>query len=425
MIRAALEHWLPAGSFARNVGMLTGGTAFAQALAVLALPLLTRLYSPEDFSLLAVYVAIIGIVTVVSCLRYNIAIPLPEDDAVGVALLALALLATFVISGLLALPVFLMPVQTAALLGQPGLAPYLWMLPLGVFLASAYNALQYWASRKKRFGLVTRTRITRAIGGIGTQAAIGAAAPSPFGLLFGHMLYCGLGVVGLARNLWRRDRPALRELSWAQITIQAAAYRRFPVWSVPEALFNTAGVQIPVILIAAAAAGPEAGFLMLAMRVIGLPMGLVGSSVAQVFIAEAPARLRDGTLAAFARSTMWTLFRTGAPPLVAVGVLSPLLFPMIFGAEWARAGWLVAWMTPWFVLQFVISPVSTVLHVTGRQRIAMLLQVFGLVLRLTTVIIGLNAFPNYVSEIYALTGMIFCGIYLILLLRITDAAQYE
>lgn len=413
MIRAALEHWLPAGSFARNVSVLTGGTAFAQALAVLALPLLTRLYSPEDFSLLAVYVAIIGIVTVVSCLRYNIAIPLPEDDAVGMALLALALLATFVISGLLALPVFLMPVQTAALLGQPGLAPYLWMLPLGVFLASAYNALQYWASRKQRFGLVTRTRITRATGGIGTQAAIGAAAPSPFGLLFGHMLYCGLGVVGLARNLWQRDRPALRELSWAQITIQAATYRRFPVWSVPEALFNTAGVQIPVILIAAAAAGPEAGFLMLAMRVIGLPMGLVGSSVAQVFIAEAPARLRDGTLAAFARSTMWTLFRTGAPVLVAVGVLSPLLFPMVFGAEWARAGWLVAWMTPWFVLQFIASPVSMVLHVTGRVALAMGLQAFGLLLRVGPVLAMSTVGSDRLSEVYAVTGAVFYGVYLL------------
>lgn len=412
-MRAALARWLPAGSFARNVGVLTGGTAFAQGLAVLALPLLTRLYSPEDFSLLAVYVAIIGIATVVSCLRYNIAIPLPEDDADGMALLAVALIAAAGISLLLALPVLLAPAQTAALLGQPGLAPYLWMVPLGVFLASAYNALQYWASRKKRFGLVTRTRITRAVGGIGTQAAIGASAPSPFGLLFGHMLYGGLGVIGLARDLWRRDRPALTGLSGVQIARQTAAYRRFPVWSVPEALFNTAGVQVPVILIAAAAAGPEAGFLMLAMRVMGLPMGLVGSSVAQVFIAEAPARLRNGTLAAFTRSTMWTLLRTGAPPLVAVGALSPLLFPLVFGAEWARAGWLVAWMTPWFVLQFVASPVSMVLHVTGRVALAMGLQAFGLLLRVGSVLAVASAVPERLSEVYAVTGAVFYGVYLV------------
>jgi len=422
-MRAALARWLPAGSFARNVGVLTGGTAFAQGLAVLALPLLTRLYSPEDFALLAVYVAIIGIATVVSCLRYNIAIPLPEDDADGMALLAVALIAATGISALLALPVLLAPARTAALLGQPGLAPYLWMVPLGVFLASAYNALQYWASRKKRFGLVTRTRMTRAVGGIGTQAAIGAAAPSPFGLIFGHMLYGGLGVVGLARDLWRQDRAILRRMEGLRIVGIASVFRRFPTWSVPEALFNTAGVQVPVILIAAAAAGPEAGFLMLAMRVMGLPMGLIGSSVAQVFIAEAPARLRDGTLAAFTRSTMWTLFRTGAPPLVAVGALSPLLFPLVFGAEWARAGWLVAWMTPWFVLQFVASPVSMVLHVTGRVALAMGLQAFGLLLRVGPVLAVASAVPERLSEVYALTGAVFYGVYLCVLICELDRAR--
>lgn len=417
-MRQALARWLRAGSFARHVGVLTSGTVFAQGLAILAMPLLTRLYSPEDFSLLAVYVAIIGIVTVVSCLRYNIAIPLPEDDADGLALVAIALIAAVAVSALFALPTLLAPTQTAALLGQPMLAPYLWMVPVGVLLASTYNALQYWSSRKKRFGLITRTRISRAVGGVGTQVAIGAATTSPFGLVFGHMLYGGLGVVGLLRDLLRQDRQVLHELTAARIVEQSRTYRRFPIWSVPEALFNTAGVQLPVILIAALAAGPEAGFLMLAMRVMGLPMGLIGSSVAQVFIAEAPAKHRDGKLSIFTRQMMWALFRVGAPPLALVGLVSPFLFPVIFGAEWVRAGWLVAWMTPWFVLQFVASPVSSALHVTGHVAVAMVLQAFGLFVRVGPVIIAACTASDVVSETYAVTGALFYALYLAIILVI-------
>lgn len=414
-MRAALSRWLPAGSFARNVGMLTGGTAFAQGLAVLALPLLTRLYSPEDFDLLAVYVAIIGIATVASCLRYNIAIPLPENDADGMTLLAVALISAIAVSAALALPVLLAPAYTAAVLGQPRLEPYLWMVPFGVLLASAYNALQYWSSRKKQFGLVARTRMTRAGGGIGTQAAIGAAAPSPFGLIFGHMLYGGLGVVGLLHNLLLRDRLVLRQQNFTRIREQLIAYRRFPIWSAPEALFNTLGMQLPVILIAAASAGPEAGFLMLAMRVMGLPMTLVGASVSQVLIAEAPAKLRNGTLATFTRSTMWRLFLIGAPPLLVVGALSPLLFPVVFGPEWGRAGWLMSWMAPWFLLQFVASPVSMVLLITGHYKQALLLQAAGFVLRVGGVILASNVAVERVSETYALTGVLFYGFYIVVI----------
>jgi O-antigen/teichoic acid export membrane protein len=411
-MRQRLAQLFPVGSFARNVGVLTGGTVFAQGLAILSLPLLTRLYSPDDFSLLAVYSAVIGIVTVVSCLRYNIAIPLPEEDADALALLAVALGAGVAVSLLLALPVLFAPEATAALLGQPELRPYLWLIPLGVLFASTYNALQYWASRKKRFVLVTQTRVTRAIGGIGAQAGIGAVQASPFGLLFGHMLYSGLGVFGLLRDLLKRDRAALGGITGPRVLEQSRLYARFPLWSVPESLFNTAGSQVPLILIAAVSAGPEAGYLMLAMRVMGLPMGLVGSSVAQVFAAEAPQRLRSGTLGPFTRRTMWALLRSGAGPLLAIGILSPFLFPWIFGPDWARAGWLVAWLTPGFILQFVASPVSIALHVMGRVRTAMLLQLAGCATRIAPLVVIGSTGGLMLSEAYAVTGLLFYAAYL-------------
>ena len=411
-MRELLSRFMPEGSFARNVGMLTGGTAFAQALTVLALPLLTRLYTPEDFELLAVYVAVLSMVTVVSSLRYNIAIPLPEEDRHGMALLVLSLLCAAAVSALLATFVWLFPAIVADRLGQPSLMPYLWMVPLGVFLAAVYGALQYWSSRKKRFALITRTRVTRATGGIGAQAAVGFFAPSPFGLIFGHMLYGGLGVLGLARDLVLKDREALERIGLRQIKARALEYRRFPLWSVPESLFNTASIQLPLILIAASTAGPEAGFLMLAMRVMGVPMALVGSSVAQVFLAEAPKKYREGSLLAFTRHTMSALLKTGGPPLVAVGILSPILFPLIFGPSWQRAGSLVAWMTPWFVLQFVASPVSMVLHVTSKQGVATAMQLFGLIIRFGALMLFIPEHPALLPEVYALSGLVFYFVYI-------------
>lgn len=402
---------LQRGSFIRNVGILTSGTVAAQAVMVLALPILTRLYAPEDFSLLAVYAAILGIVTAVACLRYNIAIPIPTDDADGMALLAVSLLAALACAALVALPVLMAPQLITGALGQPALAPYLWMLPVGIFFAAAYDALQYWASRRKQFSVITYTRMTRAVGGAGSQLGIGYVSPSPFGLIFGHMLYSGLGIVGLVANLLRDSRAALRGISAGRMATLARRHYRFPAYSVPEALLNTSSMELPVILIAAVAVGPEAGFLMLAMRVMGMPMALIGSSVAQVYLAEARAKLNAGTLSDFTRATMWTLFKTGAPVLLAVGILSPAIFPILFGSEWERAGWLVMWMTPWFILQFVASPVSMVLHVLDKQLAALILQAAGLIIRVGAVVAAASFWPEYIVEIYAVSGAVFYGIY--------------
>lgn len=415
-MRHVITNHFRAGSFVRSVGVLTSGTLGARAILALSLPVVTRLYSPDDFELLALYMAVLSLGTVIASLRLNMAITLPVEDGEAANLLTLSLMAAVGFGIMLSVPVIAAPDAIAGLLRQPDLQSFLWMFPVGVALAAVYQALQYWASRKRRFGLVARTRVARAVGGAGTQLGLGAAGIAPFGLLLGHMIYSGLGSFSLARDLLRQDRAVLAAVSPAAMRRALSAYRRFPIWSVPEALANSAGVQVPVILIAAAAAGPEAGYLALAMQVMAMPMALVGQSVAQVFIAEAPERLRAGTLPAFTRRTSLTLFKLGAAVLIPVGLLSPLVFPPLFGDEWGRAGEIVLWMTPWHILQFTASPVSTVLHVTGRLRTAMILQVAGAVLRIGAVVTAAALAADSLSEVYALSGALFYGIYLGLVL---------
>ena len=77
-LKALVNRLLPRASFARSVGVLAGGTAVAQGIGVLALPLITRLYTPEDFSVLAVYSSILGIVAGVACLRLDVASQCPR-----------------------------------------------------------------------------------------------------------------------------------------------------------------------------------------------------------------------------------------------------------------------------------------------------------------------------------------------------------
>ena len=394
-------------TFVRNVGMLVGGTAFAQGLLALSLPIATRLYSPEQFNLLAVYTAVLGVLSVVSCLRFEIAIPLPDTDEEALNLAAVALTTALLLSMILGVVGVLMPRQLVSLVGQPELAPYLWMVPVGVALSSVYMALQYWASRQKRFGLITSTRMTRAVSGAGIQLGLGAIHPSPFGLLLGHMAYNGMGVVGLIRSVWSRDRHLFKAVNLSAMIRAVKTYRRFPQWSVPEALLNVCGVQVPILIIAAVAAGPEAAFLMLAMRAMGLPMALIGGSVAQVYLAEAGQHLRDGTLAAFTRKTMLSLAKLGTPFLVLAGGLSPFLFPIIFGEEWRRAGVILAWLTPYFVFQFVASPISMLLHVASRSFTAMVLQLFGFLSRIGAVLLAMHYAPQWIVEVYAVVGAIF------------------
>ncbi len=416
-MRARLNS-LRQNSFVRSVSVLVGGTAFGQAITILILPILTRLYTPNDFSVLAVYVGLLGIISVVACLRFDIAIPLPEREEEGINLLALALFFAFSVSLLLAIPCLLAPEWVVGTLKQPALKPYLWLLPLGVLLMSVYSALQFWVTRQKNFRLIARTRITQSLGGAVAQLGFGWAGLAPAGLIVGQMISSGAGALGLGWRTLANSRELLSKVSVTDMRRLFRAYDRFPKYSSLESFANNAAIQVPVLIIAAAALGPEAGYLALAMRVMQAPMGLIGGAIGQVYLSRAPEEHRAGRLGVFTASILGGLMKTGVGPLAFAGIVAPSVFALVFGGPWGRAGVLVAWMTPWFIFQFLASPVSMALHVTNHQKQAFLLQLFGLVMRVGFVFSVLHFYRSGVAEAYAVTGFVFYLIYLILVLKV-------
>ena len=409
-LRSKLES-LNREGFARSIGVLVGGTAFAQALTVLALPFVTRLYTPSDFSVLAVFASILSIISVAACLRLELAIPMPEYDNDAANLFAVALCASAVVALLSGLVVYFWPAQIIDLVGQPGLRPYLWLLPFGIWLTSSYSAMQFWTTRKKRFGLIAKTRMSQAVGGTGTQIGLGFGGFTPMGLLLGQVINSGAGFFGLGRNAMREDGAALKSINLQGMRQMFQRYDRFPKFSTFESFANTASSQLPVILIAALSVGPEAGYLILAMRAMAIPLGLIGGAVSQVYLSRAADEFREGRLTQFTLRVINGLFKSGVGPLLLIGAVSPIIFPLIFGEKWQRAGELVAWMTPWFLMQFLTSPISMAFHVTGHQRLVLLVQLVGLVLRVGIVCLSAWIAPSYIVESFALSGVVFYLMY--------------
>lgn len=357
-------------------------------LAFAALPLLTRMYTPEDFALLAVYLALINTLAVAACLRLEIAIPIAKTDTEAAELLALALMSVAAVTVLLLLPALLMPETVANWMAAPEMASHIWLVPLGVAFAGSYSALQYWATRARRFGQIARTRIGQSGMGVATMLILGWVGLIPLGLLLGNMLNIGAGGISLIASAAKHDNKQFRQIKFQNLYPTFTKNHRYPLLSTPEALLNVAGAQLPVLVIAAHS-GAEAGFLLLALQVIAAPMTLLGNSISQVYISRAPDEYRTGNIALFTLSVMRTLIITGVGPLVLAGALSPTVFPMIFGTDWTRAGQIATWLIPWMVLQFIGSPVSMALYVTGKQKQTLILTAAGLCFRLGGVLIAM------------------------------------
>ncbi|WP_180037965.1 oligosaccharide flippase family protein [Acinetobacter sp. YH12127] len=413
------------GGFLKAVSVLVGGTAFAQGIAILALPILTRLYTPEEFALFGIYTSLLLTLSVASCLRFEIAIPIAESDSEAIHLVFLAVLSNFVISLLLSLIIWVFHSEIILLLKQPDFTSLIWLVPVGVFFVGLYSAVQYWATRKKQFPIIAKSRMVQSISGVSVQLVMGAIGFSALGLVVGQIIKVSAGVWQLVINFLHEASRVIRTTTFHQLKQVFKKNKQFPKYSALEALANSTAIQLPIVIIATISLDAEAGFLMLAMQIMAIPISFIGAAVSQVYLAHAPEKYSRGELTQYTYECILQLIKVGIIPLSIICFLAPTIVPFIFGEVWQRTGEMMLWMLPWFIMQFLVSPISMSLHITGYQKVALILQIFGLIIRVGGLYIFSIFMASCMFEYYALSGFIFYSIYLFIVFLVVKGSDKE
>lgn len=381
-----LSRALPKNRFAREVFVLVGGSVGRQAIMVLAAPLLTRLYTPQDFGLLAVFVALLSFFTVIACLRYELAIPLPSDDHEAGALLVLSLLAVLGVSTLIAVPLFLYREAVSRLFNTPRLADYIYLVPAGTLFIGVYNVLNFWSIRMKAFTPLAKTKVNQSLAAVGIQ--LGGAPFGPVALLIGQIVGYAAGSLSLILRTISQRWEAIKSVGLSDVMLVARRYKQFPLLSTWSALFNTAGAQLPPILFAALFNPEIAGIYALANRVLSMPTQLLGQAIGNVFFSDAAQACREGALRSLVANIHARLTHIGMPPTLVLLVAAPEIFAQVFGHEWRKAGVFTQWLAPWLYLVFITSPLTSVFEVLGKFEVKMVFEGILLAIHTATIVAG-------------------------------------
>jgi len=368
---------LPTGKFARGVTLLAGGNAWGQLILLLASPILTRLYSPEDFGLLALYMAITGVLQVVLSLRYEMAINLTETVHEAIALLKLCLIFVVFFTLLTFVVVLLYSGSIATALGAPLLANYLWMLPISVLLIGCFNVFNYWCVRESAFGLIAQARLKQVLASLVVQ--LGGASFGPGALIGGQVANQAIGMSLLSKRATRL--PEFRTVTLSDMRQALIRYRRFPIYSTWALLLNRASVQLPTFFFVALFSPVAAGLYALANRVLKAPAGVFISALNSVFLKSAATAHKEGNLRELTLETHKNLTLITLPPLLLLAIIAPELFRIVFGEQWSTAGEFARWMTILVFFSMVASPLTVLFSVYEKQSHDLVFQTILMVSR--------------------------------------------
>jgi O-antigen/teichoic acid export membrane protein len=393
-------------SFTRNVLTLLSGTAIAQLIPLLATPVLTRIYTPEQFGALAILLAVANPLSLLVCGRYDLTVVLPRDDERANVLARLALLLAMVVSLLLGGLLWSFREPLSGLMGgEVALTPVL-LAPLLFLLMGFFQPLNNWLIRKQAFRAMSVNKMVQTTGITLVSLGLGWWA-FEHGLMVGYVAGWALYVAfGAMQVRWKGFR--FRPLQFAAMREAAMAYRSFPLYNALPAVMNTATLSIPVFLLTRVFDEQVTGQFNLCRQTIFLPVTFFATSFMQVYMQRASSTVAAG--GAVLPSLRRSVQLLGGLALALVLVLltaGPFLFGLVFGAQWTEAGTYARILALPIALQFVVVPLTPLLPALGHIRAYSIWQVlyFASVLLLGFVAFALPS--DYLLALAAVESLCF------------------
>ncbi|MBR5855626.1 MAG: oligosaccharide flippase family protein [Paludibacteraceae bacterium] len=373
----------------RNFAKLLSANVVAQVIGLLIYPILTRIYAPEDFGLLNLFLSIGNVLVVLSVAEYHYAIVLPKSNRAAASVFHIGLIllvATCIVISISTL----FSKQIGNWFNSPELASYYWLMPIFVLTLGLWNLLNYWYTRHKQFTKISSYQISQSVLSAGGKVGFGYAGWLQGGLVYSTILGSLVSVVWHMLVTFRSTIRPLLCFSWNDIQNQAKEFRNFPLFVMPRTLMNTVGGNLPILLLTPYFGLSEIGFFSLAFTLAFRPINIICSSLYQVLFQKISDSVNTHQrILPLIRSYLiksGTMLTAG---FVVLYIALPWITNWFLGNDWDLVSDYIRLMLPWLLLIFLNTSLSFLPDVFKKQHVYLCFEIAYIILRILILIIGI------------------------------------
>jgi O-antigen/teichoic acid export membrane protein len=393
--------------FTRNVLTLITGVVIAQAIPFLLSPVLSRIYTMEDFGEYAIYNSFIGVLMVLSTARFEYAIALPKEDINGFRIVKLILIITFSVATISLMIFVFFNKNICHIFRITQNSHTLFLIPITLIFVGIFQSLTFWYNRKKNYKLQAISKLTSSVGQSSSSLLLGSLKFNSLGLIISYIAGQIIGVVPLILKIGKREYLSLKKLERRELGSLAKRYKKFPTYMTIGSLLNSVSVQLPILMITSLYSTKIVGAMSFAQTIIVVPTGLISTAFADVLRQRAVEDFNStGSCRPLLLKTLKKLFIIGIVPFVILFFIAPSLFSFLFGNEWKLAGEFAQIMTFMFFIRFVFMSVSgTIIIVSEKLEYDILWQVGYLVSTFLSIYLG-NYFFKDIRKVLILMALV-------------------
>jgi len=391
--------------FAKNTLVLAVGTTIAQILPLAIYPILGRIYSPEQFGILASLTSIISIITVISTGQYQLAVLVSDNDTEAANVTMLSLWMSLIFMIVLIIPFYFFNEQLGDLCGNRDMKLWVLICPVSAFFINFFSCYNEWCVRKSYYKSLASNKITNSSAVTLGKLAFGFTVFKNFGLVIGDVLGRFITAIGCVVRVLIKDRNVFRAVSYRGMRDAAKKFLDFPRLTMPAQLINTIGGSIAVLIISAYFTSKEAGYFAMTQAVLGLPITVVSKAICDVFRQKAnEIYSKGGCFVVLYVKVLKILSFVTITVLVIVVFFLPWIFSFVLGGQWRIAGVYAQILLPMNALDFVASSLAGVLIVVNKLKVNFWWQVYYTCITIVSLIIGCIILNNvlYTLMLYSI-----------------------
>ena len=371
-----------------DLATLLASNVAPSAIALIALPIISRLFTPEAVGIWAIFQSLLFIPGTFSTFRYELAVVVEprDDDANAVVVLVLLLCTSLgIIATLFAI--------ASALAGLFPIANTLSM-PSGFCLGASFTGIGLFylglsiANRTGDFKTMFRARLVYAITAVAVPIAIAPLSRSADLLVLGTVLGFFAGALPAARHILQSIRQFKSgSKGWIHIRRVAAENRSFAHFTAPYTLVTQVFGFCVTSMIAVAHGPFVVGQFALMYRVLNAPASIAVNSLGQYVVRPLVGLSHDRSAAtAPILTTATALLALTLPAASIATVFAEDAFVLIFGSPWSLAGQFVGFAAIPMCFHLSINWIDRLFDAWREQRFGFVIGSMGCAVWLTSLV---------------------------------------
>ena len=412
-------------SILADSGLLLSVGVGVQLIALLLLPWVSRLYTPDTLGDLALILSIATLLSIAVGGRYDQAIvvcqePLERDHLLRLTLWITALVTLALLALAPAIDPWIGTTRYATLQGK------LWLIPPVVCTLGLCATLSNYALSLGHFKRIATSKAVQGLGNNGLKVGFGLFSPTVWSLWGAQIASTLLALIPLLRPL-KHSRQTNNPSSHRELGQVARKYRAFPLFSLPQAAITTLLGSILILMLPLGYTTVEIGLVTMATMLARRPIQLIADSVSQVYFnrlsvahhAQAPWR-------PLVRPLLMLTLVAGIPTLLLLWWAMPYLVRWFLAPEYAACTEIIRAMLVYLLVFFFTSIINVIPDIIGWQRAHLQIQLLNLFLQVALLVLLIYVlrapFAETVSTYYLVIALyhLLYGGWLLYLLRRHD-----